>query len=482
MRSQRAAVVDIGDDLCLIGRDGRVHRLEGDSADLGRAVLAFFGRSRTEAELIAHLEASAGALGERIAVVHQLIDLLAQSGAIGEATSSVAVQATAGANVVVGVCGAIAASSAPAFVTALQRRGHTVEVVLTETATRFVAVEALAAMVQREPRTSMWPVTAHTPVPHVALAQWADLVAIYPASATTIARLAHGEFSELVAAVALTTRAPVVLVPSMNTHMLEAPAVERNLEQLRADGFAIVAGVPSHEVAEAPAVRTPMAVPRRRPARSRRRSTRCGPRACSCGARMRPPPPRAYGTACIAATRTLLPWASEHCDDDLAAAIATHAPPPGRLLDVGCGLGQVARHAVARGYRVGRDRYRRGRARTRARRRARFRHRVGARRHLRQLARRTVRRDRRPRELHVLPSARLAAWAASMRRLTSPGGTLVIKAHRDGVPGRDHELVARSTRHAPSGLEVVATADAELPGLTGPTPIPSILVVLRRRA
>jgi phosphopantothenoylcysteine decarboxylase/phosphopantothenate--cysteine ligase len=158
--------------------------------------------------------------------------------------------------VVVGISGAIAATHAPALITALQRRGHTVEVALTATAQRFVSLDALGAIAGREIHTSIWPSRPHAPAPHVALAQWADLVIIYPASATTIGRIANGDFSDLVAAIALTTRAPVVVAPSMNLAMLDAPAVQRNLAQLRADGVVVLHGVPSQEVAEAPSART----------------------------------------------------------------------------------------------------------------------------------------------------------------------------------------------------------------------------------
>ena len=163
-------------------------------------------------------------------------------------------------------------------------------------------------------------------MPHVALAEWADLVVVYPASATTIARLAHGDFSDVVAAVALTTRAPVVIVPSMNAEMLEAPAVQRNLDVLRGDGVAIVHGVPGEEAADAPAVRSAVAAWRRLPARSRRRSMRWSPPACSRGATERGP--RAWDEMY---RRPLVPWASERCDDDLAGALVHHAPPPARL-------------------------------------------------------------------------------------------------------------------------------------------------------
>jgi len=69
IRSQRAAVVDVADHLLLVGRDGSVRRLDGDSAELARVVLAFFATAHDEAQLIAHVEALAGALGERRGVV-----------------------------------------------------------------------------------------------------------------------------------------------------------------------------------------------------------------------------------------------------------------------------------------------------------------------------------------------------------------------------------------------------------------------------
>jgi 3-polyprenyl-4-hydroxybenzoate decarboxylase len=271
IRSQRAAVVEIRDDVLLVDRAGVVRRIEADSAELARVVLAFLGQPHAEPEVIAHVESLAGPLGERRAVVHQLVGLLAETGAIGQAiTGSEAIARARGANIVIAASGAIAASSVPALASALQRRGHAIEVALTETATRFVAIDALAAIVQREPQTSMWPRAAHAPVPHVALAEWADLVVVYPASATTISRIAHGHFSDLVAAIALTTRAPVVIAPSMNPDMLDAPAVQRNLEELRVDGFAIVGGVPSQEVDRAPRGNT------LRFARESRKATRDG--------------------------------------------------------------------------------------------------------------------------------------------------------------------------------------------------------------
>jgi 3-polyprenyl-4-hydroxybenzoate decarboxylase len=481
IRSQRAAVVELDEDVLLVGRDGSVRRLAGDSAELAREAIELFGRPHSESELVAHVEALAGPLGDRVTVVRELVALLAETGAIARGTVEVAgVPASGGGNVVVLVSGAIAAASVPAFVVALQRRGYTVEVALTETATHFVALDGLAAIVRREPHTSLWPRDPHAPVPHVALARWADLVVVYPASATTIARIAHGDFSELASAVALTTRAPVVLVPSMNAAMLEAVGVQRNLEQLRADGFAIVAGVPSQEVADAPPVRDTIAGAA--PAPGEVAATIDALRAAGLLHR-RAAERAASATLWDGAYRhdaRLLPWVSEACDEDIARELANHAPPPAQLLDVGCGLGQVARHAAKRGYRaVATD--------------------------ISEIALALASGEARDTDvvwlrddicasalagtfgvvvdrasLHVLPSARLPAWAAAMHRLTAPGSVLIVKAHQDGVAGVTTSWSAGRLAKLLPGFAVVHQAPATLPASTGPGSIPSILVVLRR--
>ena len=366
VRSQRAAAVDVGERFVLVGGDGAMHAIDGDGGAVAREMLAFAGVARTTAELVDHVVAlSRGERAHTQTIVEQLLEVLRAAGAIVRAgarrTGGTAARGRGG-NVVVGVTGALAASHAVALVTALQRRGWTVEVALTETAQQFVAVAGLEAVLQRAVHRSMWPVAPHAPVPHVALAEWADLVVVYPASATTIARLAHGEFSDVVAAVALTTRAPVVIVPSMNAEMLAAPAVQRNLDVLRGDGVAIVHGVPGEEAADAPAVRSAVAAVA--PAPGDVAATIDALVAAGVLAQRTERGPRAWDEMY---RRPLVPWASERCDDDLAGALVHHAPPPARLVDVGCGLGQVARHAAGLGYRVVATDLVGGRARSRAR-------------------------------------------------------------------------------------------------------------------
>lgn len=484
VRSQRAAVVEIDEDLLLVARDGTVRRLSGESAELAREVIAFFARPRHERELLRHLEVIAGPLGDRASVVHQLVTLLADVGALTPERDDdePAIPAGRGANVVVIVSGAIAATGAPAFVIALQRRGYTVEVVVTHTAMRFVAIDALGAIAQREVKTSMWPAAPHVAVPHVALAQWAELVVFYPASATMLARLAAGDFSELGSAIALTTRAPVLIVPSMNIDMIEAAAVQRNLEELRADGFTFISGVPSQEVAEAPAVRTTLAGAA--PAPGEVAATIDALRTAGLLARrvVDQAAPTTLWDGVYRRDATLLPWVRDRVDDDIAAALAHHAPPPGRLLDAGCGLGQIARHAAQRGYRVVATDISEA-ALGLASREAGDADIVWVRDDICASSLAGTFRvivDRA--SLHVLPAARLHAWATQVHRLTAPGSMLIVKAHREGVAGATTGWSADRLLSLLPGFELVAQAPAELPGLDGPEPIPSILAVLRRRA
>jgi 3-polyprenyl-4-hydroxybenzoate decarboxylase len=468
VRSQRAAAVDVGDRVVLVGGDGVVRAIEGDSAALARAVLAYVDVARTLDAIVAHVEAQTGEPGAR-PIVEQLVEVLRASGAISGVDVAANDDTARGGgiqrrgNVVVGITGAIAASHAPAFVTALQRRGWTVEVALTPTAQRFVATDALAALVRRAPHVSMWPDAPHAPVPHVALAAWADLVVVYPASATTIARLAAGDFSDVVAATALATRAPVVVVPSMNAAMLDAGAVQRNLEQLRADGFAIVHGVPSLEAADAPAVRT--ASGSAAPSPGEVAATIDG----LLGAGVVTGRDRGGGRRAWDEMyrRPLVPWASETCDADLAGALVHHAPPPARLLDIGCGLGQVAKHAAGLGYRVvATDVSEVALARARDGSDVVW---------LRDdicasaltgpfdvIVDRAV--------LHALPAQRVAAWAAAIDRLAADHATVIVKVHADKAP-RVEQL---------DGFQIVEQADAELPGVADATPVPSRLIVLKR--
>jgi SAM-dependent methyltransferase/3-polyprenyl-4-hydroxybenzoate decarboxylase len=478
VRSHRAVVVDVGESVVILGRD--VRRIDGDSAEVTRAVVGFLARPHTRDEVIAHVAALAGTTAAQAAkIVGEVLELLVGAGAIGAPRA--ATPAPRGVNVVVGITGAIAATHAPALITSLHQRGHAVEVAATPTATRFVALDALSAIAQREVHTSLWPRGGHAPPPHVALAHWADVVVVYPASATSIARIAAGDCSELVAAIATTTRAPVVVVPSMNLDMIESPAVVRNLAKLRGDGRAVVHGVPSLEAADVPAVRRnagSVAPPPSEVVAALDALLAADALPRRVGAVVEVGTPRKWDAAYRAAAAALSPVLDAPADADIIAALAAHAPPPGRLLELGCGVGAIARHAAALGYRaVGADVSEVALALARARDTA------DAVVWLRDDACATalsgpfdVVVDRGV--LHVLARDRAAAWAASIARVAAR--TVIVKVHRDGLPGESvgwsrADLAALLPDHA-----IVAELDVSLPHPRGGDAVPALLVVARR--
>jgi len=140
--------------------------------------------------------------------------------------------------ILLGVCGGIAAYKAAALASRLVQRGAVLDVVLTDDAQRFIAPLTFAALARRPVYTSLWerPET----IPHISLVRENDVLAIVPATANVLAKLAQGIADDLLTNCALATRAPIVVAPAMNTAMLEHPATQANLATLRARGVTIV--------------------------------------------------------------------------------------------------------------------------------------------------------------------------------------------------------------------------------------------------
>ncbi len=135
-----------------------------------------------------------------------------------------------------GVCGSIAAYKAADLASKLTQAGAQVDVLMTESATRFVTPVTFQSVTGRRAWTDadLWGPEAH--VLHVGLGQTADLLVIAPATATTMARLAYGLADNLLALTALAVRCPVLLAPAMDAGMFEHPATQANLQTLRQRG------------------------------------------------------------------------------------------------------------------------------------------------------------------------------------------------------------------------------------------------------
>ncbi len=141
-------------------------------------------------------------------------------------------QPLAGANVLVGVAGGIAAYKAAELVRLLDKAGATVEVAMTPRAREFVGAMTFQALTRRPVFTDLFSLTEEATIGHIALADRADLVIVAPATANTIARMAAGMSDDALTAVILATQAPVLLAPSMNTNMWANPLTQANLRKL----------------------------------------------------------------------------------------------------------------------------------------------------------------------------------------------------------------------------------------------------------
>lgn len=150
--------------------------------------------------------------------------------------------------ILVAVTGGIAAYKVPELVRALRRAGHRVRCVMTPEATRFVAPLVLQTLSCETVRTQLLDPSEEGEIDHVALADWAELLVVAPATAHTLAKLAHGLADDLPSAIALATRAPLLVAPAMNVNMWRHPATEANVASLRARGVQIV-GPESGELA-----------------------------------------------------------------------------------------------------------------------------------------------------------------------------------------------------------------------------------------
>ena len=145
-----------------------------------------------------------------------------------------------GKTVVLGIAGSIASYKAADVASKLVQAGVRVDVCLTPAATRFITPLALRSLTARPVYVDMFDPEAETAEAHVALARRADAVLVAPATATTLARIAHGLAEDMVSLTVLATRAPVLLAPAMDNQMWENASTRANVALLRERGLAVV--------------------------------------------------------------------------------------------------------------------------------------------------------------------------------------------------------------------------------------------------
>lgn len=151
---------------------------------------------------------------------------------------------------VFGVTGAVASLHVPSLLFGLYHSfAEKIDVIFTESAHHFVQPEVLSFL-DITPWSHPFTPRGEIRVPHIHLATSAELIVVFPASAHTLHKLAHGACSDLLSLTISATKAPVVLIPAMNEAMWTNPAVERNVRQLRQDGSYVVEPALGVEVAK----------------------------------------------------------------------------------------------------------------------------------------------------------------------------------------------------------------------------------------
>ena len=151
-----------------------------------------------------------------------------------------------GKTVLLGVTGGIAAYKTPNLCSMLVKHGVHVETILTENARKIVSPIPFEALSGNRCHTDTFDPADTKKIAHIDLAKQADLMVIAPATANIIAKLRYGLADDMLSTTALACTCKILLVPAMNTNMLENPATQENLEALRRRGYLVLEPASGH--------------------------------------------------------------------------------------------------------------------------------------------------------------------------------------------------------------------------------------------
>ena len=143
-------------------------------------------------------------------------------------------------NILIGVTGGIAAYKVVEVASRLKKSGANVRVMMTRNATEFVSPRTFQEITGNAVSVEMFGDAANFNVAHIALANFADLILIAPATANFLAKAAHGIADDLLTTTVIASDKPLLIVPAMNTKMFDNPATQENLRILRGRGVKIL--------------------------------------------------------------------------------------------------------------------------------------------------------------------------------------------------------------------------------------------------
>lgn len=145
-----------------------------------------------------------------------------------------------GKRIILGITGGIAAYKAAFLLRTYQKAGAEVRVVMTPDATRFVGKETFSALSKHEVAVEIFPENRgdnDSWTKHISWGEWADLYVIAPCTANTLGKIAHGISDNMLTSTVLTARCPLLVCPTMDGEMYEAPAVQKNMKTIENFGY-----------------------------------------------------------------------------------------------------------------------------------------------------------------------------------------------------------------------------------------------------
>jgi len=142
--------------------------------------------------------------------------------------------------IIVGVCGGIAAYKVADLVSKLVQQGAGVSVVMTAEAQKFITPLTFQALSGREVRTSTFDLTDSSDPQHISLTERADVMIVAPATNNIIAKVAHGLCDDQVALMVCAAGCPVIFAPAMNNRMWENPIAQENIAKLKKHGYTFI--------------------------------------------------------------------------------------------------------------------------------------------------------------------------------------------------------------------------------------------------
>jgi phosphopantothenoylcysteine decarboxylase/phosphopantothenate--cysteine ligase len=143
-------------------------------------------------------------------------------------------------SIVLGVSGGIACYKAAEIVSALVRKGHRVDVIMTENAQKFVTPLTFQTLSQNKVITDMFELTEHWDIRHISLAKKADVFAVVPATANVIGKIAAGVADDMLTTTIMAVKCRKIIAPAMNTAMWENPIVQGNVKKLKEYGYEVL--------------------------------------------------------------------------------------------------------------------------------------------------------------------------------------------------------------------------------------------------